>query len=149
MNPNGLPFVYPQTIVPNSWDLFVPYFNRLYEQMANVINNKDNGFYEMGITSTAANILNVPSFGAFIICISGTNSGLPTLTASLCKSTSSAIGSIAVLGSQAGSGAWAGINLTITNGPTSGTNPSYFQIAHNRAGVTGNFNINFVGTQGA
>lgn len=142
IGPNGLPYVIPRTIVPSNWDLFIPYFNRLYEQFAQTINNKDNIYYQMAITSTAQNILNVANFGAFIICVSGVDSSLPTLTASLCKASSTAGGSITVIGSQVGTGAWAGNALTITSTATN------FQIAHNRAGISGNFNIRVIGTQG-
>lgn len=137
------PSLPPNTIVPENDFLFIPYLNRLYEDIALTVNNKDNIYFEAAITSSASNIPNLPNFGAFIICVSGTLSTLPTITASLCKSTDSSAGSVAVLGSQAGSGAWAGINLTIT---TTATN---FQIAHNNAGVSGNFNIRILGTQGA
>lgn len=129
------------TIVPTDDSLFIPYFNNLYEDMSNAINFKDNIFYQMAISSTGTNIVNLPNFGAFIICISGVNTSLPSLTASLCKSSSSAAGSITPLGSQVGTGAWAGNALTITS---SGTN---FQIAHDRAGVIANFNLRVIGTQ--
>ena len=136
------PSLPPNTIVPENDALFIPYLNRLYEDIAFTVNNKDNIFFEASITSTASNIPNLPNFGAYIICVSGTDSTLPTLTASLCKSTANIAGSVAVLGSQNGSGAWAGISLTITSTATN------FQIAHNRAGVSGNFNIKTIGTQG-
>ncbi len=129
------------TVVPSKNDLFVPYFNRTYEEIAFAVNFKDNNFYPMAITSTAQNILNVPNFGAFIICVSGEDSTLPTLTASLCKADATASGSIAVLGSQVGTGAWAGNALTITSTATN------FQIKHDRTGVTGNFNLRVIGTQ--
>lgn len=141
MNTITNPYVYPNTIVPENWDLFIPYFNRLYEDLAIMVNNKDNIFYPMSITSTATNILNCPLFGAFIICVSGTNSTLPTLTASLCKADATAAGSVTPIGSQVGTGTWAGNALTITSTATN------FQIAHNRAGVTGSFNIRIIGTQ--
>jgi len=131
----------PNTIVPENWDLFIPYLNRLYEDIAFTVNDKDNNFYPISITSTPQNIVNLANFGAFIICVSGEDSTLPTLTASLCKSDFNASGSIAVLGSQVGTGAWAGNALTITSTATN------FQIAHNRTGVTGNFNIRIIGTQ--
>lgn len=142
IGPNGLPYVIPRTIVPTSWDLFVPYFNRIYEQMAQTINNKDNIYYQMVITSTPQNILNVPNFGAYIICVSGVTSSLPTLTASLCKADTNGAGVITVIGNQVGTLAWAGNALTITSTATN------FQIAHNRAGISGNFNIRVIGTQG-
>lgn len=145
------PNLNPSTIIPEQDDLFIPYLTDLYQQMAEAINNKDNLYFDFAVTSTAASIPNVPNFGAYLIVVSGVDaerdsSGnvlgwLPTLTASLCKSSASASGSVTVIGSQAGTGSWAGINLTITSTATN------FQIAHNNTGVTGNFNIKFIGTQ--
>jgi hypothetical protein len=131
----------PSTIVPTNESLFIPYFTDLYEDISLTINAKDNKFFTTFITSTATNIPNVPNFGSFIICISGQISTLPTLTAALNKSDSTASGSVASLGFQAGTGAWAGFVLTITATATN------FQIAHNNTGVTGNFNIKIIGTQ--
>ena len=136
--PSSLP---PNTIVPEDWDLFIPYLNTLYEDIAATVNEKDYIFYPIAITSTAKNILNLPNFGAFIVCVSGQSSGLPTITASLCKSAAGSAGSVASLGSQAGTGSWAGKVLTITS------TASNFQIKHNNTGVTGNFNIRVIGTQ--
>jgi len=135
-------FLPPNTIVPENVDLFVPYLNRLYEDIAAAVNGRDFRFYPMAITSTPQDILNVPYFGAFIICVSGMETSLPTITASLCKASATATGSIAILGSQVGTGAWGGNALTITSTATN------FQIAHNRTGVTGSFNIRIIGTQG-
>ena len=137
------PSLPPNTIVPEDEFLFIPYLNRLYEDIAFTVNNKDNSYFEIAITDTAQDIPNLPNFGAYIVCVSGTDSTLPTLTASLCKADATASGSIAVLGSQVGTGAWAGNALTITSTATN------FQIAHDNAGVTGNFNIRILGTQGA
>jgi hypothetical protein len=136
------PILPPNTIVPTNEDLFIPYLNRLYEEIAFAVNSKDPKYYPMAITTTPTNILNVPNFGAFIICVSGADSSLPTLTASLCKSTAGNGGNIAVIGSQVGSGTWAGKALTINATATN------FQISHNLAGTTGNFNIRLIGTQG-
>lgn len=136
------PFLPTTTVIPTNDDLFIPYQNRVYEELAQAINERDNSYFPWPITSTAADIPNVPNFGAFIICISGESSTLPTLTASLCKADATAAGSIAVLGSQVGTGAWAGNALTITSTATN------FQVAHDRAGVSGNFNIRVIGTQG-
>lgn len=137
------PILPPNTIVPEDDFLFIPYLNRLYDEIALTVNNKDNIYFTAPITDTAANIYNLPNFGAYIICVSGQDTTLPTLTASLCKADATAAGAIAVLGAQVGTGAWAGNALTITSTATN------FQIAHNRAGVTGNFNIRILGTQGA
>ncbi len=138
----------PTTTIPKEENLFNPYFIKLYQQIAFAVNTKDDTGFTVPITSAPSDMVNIPNFGAYIVCVSGgpsqsppaTGDTLPTLTASLCKSTSTAAGSIAVLGSQAGTGAWAGINLTITSTATN------FQIAHNRAGVTGNFNTRVIGS---
>lgn len=135
------PSLPPNTIVPENEFLFISYLNRLYEDIAFTVNNKDNIYFLAPITDTAADIPNLPNFGAFIICVSGALSTLPTITASLCKADATAAGSVAVLGSQVGTGAWAGNALTITSTATN------FQIKHNRAGVIGNFNIRIMGTQ--
>jgi hypothetical protein len=135
------PTLPPNTIVPEDKSLYISYFNQLYQDIAFAVNERDNTEFPFAITSTAQNIPNLPNFGAFIICVSGSNTTLPTLTASLCKADATAAGSIATLGSQVGTSAWAGNALTITSTATN------FQIAHNRAGVTGNFNIRIIGTQ--
>ena len=135
-----LPTLPPNTIVPENEDLFIPYLNRLYEDIAFTVNEKDDTAFPIQVTTTPQNIPNLPNFGAYIVCVSGATSTLPTLTASLCKADSGASGSIAPLGSQVGTGAWAGNSLTITSTATN------FQIAHNRAGVTGNFLLRIVGT---
>lgn len=136
------PTLPPNTIVPVNEDFFVPYLTNLYQDIAYAVNSKDPNFYPMAITNTATNILNVPNFGAFIICVSGSTTGLPTLTASLTKASASGAGVIAVLGSQVGTIApWVAATLTITS---TGTN---FQINHSVAATTGNFNIRIIGTQ--
>lgn len=135
------PYLPPNTIVPSNESLFIPYFINLYEDIAQTVNSKDINFYPMAISSIPTNIVNLPSFGAFIICVSGIDSSLPTLTASLCKSDANASGSVITLGSQAGTGFWTGNILAITSTSTS------FQIAHNKTGVVGNFNIRIIGTQ--
>lgn len=135
------PSLPPNTIVPENESLFIAYLNQLYEDIAFAMNSKDPKFFTAEITSSASNIPNLPNFGAFIICISGQQSTLPTLNASLVKSSSSSAGVINVLGTQVGTGAWAGNSLTIT------TTTTNFQIAHNRTGISGNFNIRIIGTQ--
>lgn len=134
-------FLPTTTVVPQNDDLFIPYLNRIYEEIAFAVNEKDDSYFPWPITDTAANFPNVPNFGAFIVCISGETTSLPTITASLCKASATGAGSIAVLGSQVGTGAWAGNALTITSTATN------FQVRHNRTGVTGNFNIRVLGTQ--
>lgn len=133
----------PNTIIPENEDLYIPYFNQLYEDIAYAVNYKDNNFYSMAITNTAQNIVNVPNFGAFIICISGSASGLPTTTASLNKPDAGIAGNIIVLDAQNGtSGGFAGAAITISSTATN------FQVLQmGGAATTGNFNIRLIGTQ--
>ena len=136
------PSLPPNTIVPDNDDLFIPYFNRLYEDIAFTVNSKDAGAFPIAITSTATNIANLANFGSFVICVSGSTTGLPTITAALNKADMNSAGSIAVLGSQAGTVApWVAATLTITSTTTN------FQIAHSVSGVSGNFNVRIIGTQ--
>jgi len=138
-----LPTLPPNTIIPGNKDLFISYLNRLYEDIAFCVNNKDPIAFPIQITAIAENMPNLPNFGAYIVMVSGVTSTLPTLTASLCKSDATAAGSVAVLGFQAGTDTWAGFVLTITSTATN------FQIAHNNTGVSGNFLLRIVGTLGA
>ena len=140
--PTVQPLLPPNTIVPANEDLFIAYLNRLYEDIASAVNSKDFNFYPMAISDVPQNILNLPTFGAFLICVSGVDSTLPTITASLCKADRTAAGSVTGIGAQVGTVAWAGNALAITSTAT------HFQIAHDRAGVTGNFNVRIIGTQG-
>ncbi len=138
-----LPLMPQSTIVPKPADelTFVQYMMRLYEDLAFAINYRDFTFFEIPISDVASDIPNIPNFGAFIVCVSGVDSTQPVKTWSLVKSTSTGAGVINVLGTQAGTGVWAATNLTITSTATN------FQIAHNLAGVTANFNIRIIGTQ--
>lgn len=135
------PSVIPETIIPEDEWLFFPWLRDRLEEISDATNARDFQAYQMSITSTAQNIINVPNFGAFIICVSGTTSTLPTLVAALVKSDAAAAGTVASLTSQAGTGSWNTFNLTITSTSTN------FQIAHNNTGITGNFSIRLVATQ--
>ncbi len=140
------PLLPPNTIVPINEDLFIPYLNRLYEDIASAVNSKDPKYYPMAISSSAQNILNVPSFGAYVICVSGVDETLPTVTASLCKSSKTVAGSVTGIGAQVGTGTfWGGFQLIISSTATN------FQIRHDKVTVpitVGNFNIRLIGTQG-
>jgi hypothetical protein len=141
-NPYQLPLLPPNTIVPQDDSLFISYFNRLYEDIAFAVNNKDASYFEIPITNTAVNIPNIANFGAFIVCVSGATTGLPCITAALSKASSAAIGDVFPLNFQAGTVApWVAATLTISSTATN------FQIAHSVAATTGNFNIRIIGTQ--
>ncbi len=128
------------TIVPSlqTEDIFIQYLNRLYEDIAFAVNNKDNIAFEMPISSTARDIVTLPRMGSFMIAVSGTTNTLPTGIWALCKSDSRVAGTIVSLNFQAGTIDWAGNVLTVTSTATN------FQIAHNRAGETGNFSIRII-----
>lgn len=130
------------TIVPRDNEaIFITYLTRLYEDIAIVVNGKDSIYFTMSVTDVAQNIPNVANFGSFIIAVSGQTSTLPTKTASLCKADSTAAGSITGIGSQVGTGSWAGNTIIISSTATN------FQIRHDRTGVSGNFNVRIIGTQ--
>jgi hypothetical protein len=131
----------PNTTSPANEDLWQTYWTDTYKDIANTVNSKDFNFYPMAITSAYQNILNLPPFGAYIICISGMTSTLPTITASLCKADAIAAGSATTIGSQVGTGAWAGNALTFNAAVGA------FQVKHDRTGVIGNFNLRIIGTQ--
>jgi len=130
--------------MPRDYESFDDWFQDLYLDMSRSINSRILNYFPMAITDTAQDIRNLPNYGSFLIMVSGIDDTLPCLSATLNKSSSSLAGAIANLGNQAGSagGAWAGNVLTITSTTTN------FQIRHNRAGVTGNFNVQIIGTQG-
>ena len=135
----------PQTIVPHpveDTDNFIQWMNRFYEEAALVMNNRVLPYAGIQISNIATDIPNLPTFGAFIVCVGGVYSNQPTGVWALTKSASGIAGLIAILQTQAGQGAqWAGINLTITSTATN------YQIAHNLANVTDTFNISVFGTQ--
>ena len=130
------------TVVPESDDLFITYFNRTYEDIATTVNKKVGSYFQIPITSAAADIPNLPIFGAFLLCISGTLSTLPTTIVAVVKADATALGVVSVITSQVGTGAWAGKALTVSATATN------FQVNHNNAGVIGNFNLQIIGTQG-
>ena len=130
------------TTVPEEPELLIPYLTRQFEDISTSVNSRDFNFFPMAISPTAASIINLPTFGSFIICISGVASGLPCLTASVCKNASTSAASIAVLGSQAGTAVnFVGATLTLSS------TASNIQVALVGSSSTGNFNVRFIGTQ--
>lgn len=133
------------TIVPSmQFDMiFIQYLNRLYEDIAFAVNNKDNVFFPIRITDTPTDIPLLPNFGAFIVAISGALSGQPAYVTGLTKADALLAGDVPVLpiSSQVGTLApWVGATLTITSTLTN------FQINHNVPNVVGNFNLRFITT---
>ena len=128
------------TIIPSlqTEDIFIQYLNRLYEDIAFAVNNKDNIAFEMPISTLATDIVTLPRFGSFMIAVSGTLNTQPTGIWALCKSDSRVAGVITPLTFQAGTVDWAANVITVTSTLTN------FQIAHNRANFTGNFSIRII-----
>ena len=138
-----LPFLPPNTIAPwpEDRETFVQYITRQYEDIAFAVNSKDFNYFVIPISDVAQNIPNINNFGAYIICVSGIDTDAPTQTVSLVKSDRTAAGVVNVLGTQAGTNAWAANLIVVSSTATN------FQIRHDRAGVTANFNIRIIGTQ--
>lgn len=149
----------PVSIIwPNNPD-DVPWFmNRLYEQMALSINSKDFNYFPMAISDTASQIQNLRNFGAYLLCVGGTNNiinpatgivnWLPCYVWPLAKSKDTIAGTIpAPLTFQNGVGdIWNGATLTLSSiASVNGT--QVYALNHNKAGLTGSFNIRIVGTQ--
>lgn len=149
------PYLPTTTVVPWPEDrvTFVQYLNRLYEDIATAVNERDFVYFTIPITGTATEIPNLPRDGAYMICISGeepyinpttgATEYLPTGTWAVAKSSPLAAGAINALQLQAGvgvAGSWNGVNLAITSSATN------FLVAHSGT-VTGNFNIKYIGTQ--
>ncbi len=135
----------PNTIVPDpveQKDIFIQYFNRLYEDIAFAMNQRDFNYYTIQLTDTPQNIPFVPTFGAFLILVSGVDSSLPTGIWSACKSDRSiTTASITLINTQDGEGDWATFGLLLTSTTTN------LQLSHSRTGIIANFNIRVVGTQ--
>jgi hypothetical protein len=130
------------TTIPEDESLMIPYLTRQFEDISTAVNARDFNFFPMAIGPTAASIINMPTFGSYIICISGVGSGLPCLTASVCKNASTLAASIAALGSQAGTATnFVGATLSLTS------TASNIQVALVGTTFTGNFNVRFIGTQ--
>lgn len=143
-----LPYLPPNTIVPSpaDEDLFIPYLNRLYEEIALIMNQKDFRFFTIPIGTIATAIPNIATSGAFIICVSGTQDGMPAVTYSMIKTNSTVAGTASQIQVQPGTTigtdtTWNGVNLLISS------TASNFTIVHDAAaGTIGNFNVKFIGT---
>jgi len=148
----------PQSIIwpPDESDI-AWFMQRLYDQMSSAINSKDFNYFPMAIGSTATPILNMNAFGAYLLCVGGTDkiinpatgvvNWLPSYVFALAKAQDIAAGTIpAALTSQVGVGdIWGGATLSITTVTLNGQ--QVYAINHNKTGKTGSFNVRIVGTQ--
>lgn len=149
----------PQSIIWPQNEVDIPWFmGNLYQLMAQSINRKDFNYFPMAIGNTAGQIQNLPNFGAYLLCVGGTNkivnptsgviSWLPSYVWALAKTQDTIAGTIpAPLTFQAGTGGiWAGATLTLTTQLLS-SGERVYAINHSVANETASFNVRIVGTQ--
>jgi len=118
-----------------------PYENlRVVNLINDKVNQKAITSYEMLIDDTARPFPELAAIGAFIITISGIETGLPVGIYAVTKSANGVAGSISTLSSQAGTaaGTWAGNVLTVSS------TASAFEVNHDRS-ESGNFNVTITG----
>lgn len=117
-----------------------PYENlRVMNLINDKVNQKSITSYEMLIDDTARPFPELSAIGAFIITISGIETSLPVGVYAVTKSDNGVAGSIATLSSQVGTGSWVGNALTVSSTATA------FEVKHNRAGISDNFNVTITG----
>jgi hypothetical protein len=140
------------TIVPSPHDdeaEFIQYFNRTYEDIAFAVNNKDNISFTIPVSNGGTLIPNLPNFGAYLLCASGTITGMPSYVWALCQNNANAIGTSTEILKQVGSiTPWSAATLTITSVQQQ-NNLYAFQINHSissPANVIGNFSIRYITT---
>lgn len=109
---------------------------RITNTIIDAVNGKNVNFIETMVSSTAADIPFMPEHGAFILCIQGEDSGMPTATYGCCSSGVNA--SVALIVRQHGEASWATVDITVT---AVGGN---FQIEHNGT-ETGKFFLTVLG----
>lgn len=127
---------------PSDEDLFIPYFNRLYENIALAVNARDYIYFTAPISNQYTNIPNLPNFGSFMVCISGATTGMPAFTWSLTKADANAAGSGVAITVQVGTIApWVGATILVDSTATN------FRVKHSVANTLGNFNFRIIGTQ--
>ena len=143
----------PNTIVPSPTeqeDIFIQYLNRVYEDIAYIVNQKDFNFFQITITDTEIDIPFMNRSGAYIIAISGEfpieedlgTNYLPSGTWAVAKSSEEAAAAISNLQLQSGVGpTWLGQSLQLTSSATN------LQINHTLANAEASFNIRIIGTQ--
>lgn len=138
----------------------IPWFMaRLYEQMANATNSKNNGIFQMAISNVPTLIPNMNAFGSYIVCVSGSGPYVdaagafnywPAKNWTMTKSDPEAGGNATALSAgDLGVGpTLAGVDYAISQSTLgNGSLNTYFFINHTKPGITGSFSVNIVGTQ--
>lgn len=112
------------------------WLRQLYDETERLGNNVQGQTFNQTITSVATAIPHSPNHGTAFLLIAGLDDTAPCYSCSVAKSTEGAVGSVSAGASQAGSGTWAGITLSVTVATTG------FEIAHSGAAtLSGDFNI--------
>lgn len=147
----------PQSIIwPENPDDIPWFMANLYQNLAQAINFRDFVHFPMAIGTTPTPIQNMTNFGAYMICVGGTNqvvqpsgviSWLPSAVWIVAKTQDTVAGTLpAATTSQPGvGGGWAGSNLALTSMLVNGR--QVYALNHNATGLTGSFNVRIVGTQ--
>jgi len=110
---------------------------RITNMMIDSLNNKKATFIELIVTDAAERIPNLPEYGAFLICVQGSESTMPGRIYACCSNGTA--GTVASLVAQAGTDDWNANTVTIA---ASGAN---FTILHDRASVTDKFYLTILG----
>lgn len=127
------------TIVPSLQEevIFIQYFNRLYEDIAFAVNNKDNIAFDLTISNNPVDIPNLPPFGSVFLIVSGIQNSQPCGIWALARSKTSIAGNRSEIVTQDGTDAWATFGILITVEAVT----KNFQIQHDRPNFTANFKI--------
>lgn len=161
---NNNNYQYPNLPVSIIWpenETDIPWFMaRLYEQMTFAINQKDNGVFQMAISTTPTLIPNMDSTGSYLINISGSQPFVgtdgtlnywPSYIFQCCKTSPTQDGVSTYTNNQDGVGndlGGTGLILSFdTNPPGAPSGPTFFYIAHDGPSITGSFNVNIQGTR--
>ena len=135
----GDEFASPRYFNAIDFDNKIVTIDNLNTIVSNIIQKKVYSF-EIPVDDTARDIPFLPTRGAFIISVQGSENEMPCLTVACSKSTAGSAGSVSALDSQAGTGAtWNANVLSITSTATN------FQIAHDLAATVGTFYITLTG----
>ncbi len=150
----------PQTIIwPDDEDEIPWFMENMYQLLVQAINLKDFNYFPMAIGRTPTQIPNLRNFGAYLLCVGGTDkivnpqtgaiSWLPSYVWALAKTQDTVAGTIPAtpLADQPGvGGVWAGATLALTS-LTLDSGEIVYAINHSVTGRTAGFNVRIVGTQ--
>lgn len=131
-------------IIPESPKELNEWLKQLYDEIERLSADTPVTTFTQTITSTPTALERIADYGATLILINGVDSGLPAYSYSTVKSTTGSNGTSATIASQAGTGSWGGVTLTLT------ATSSGFDISHSGgASLSGLFKIIIITTNEA